>query len=117
MDCSPTSHLPIPLAKHKLYYDKKETNKEGVERINLDNIFFIEDLTKKIIDKLVLQIDCLDSLSLINSKKDIHGKSKLKIIFNDPKEKGQYSFSLNSSFNIKPEDIELFKTNNIKAFY
>ena len=36
---------------------------------------------------------------------------------NDPNEKGQYSFSLNSSFNIKPEDIELFKTNNIKAFY
>jgi DNA polymerase-3 subunit alpha len=96
---------------------KKETNKEGVERINLDNIFFIEDLTKKIIDKLVLQIDNLESLNLINSKKDTNGKSKLKIIFNDPKEKGQYSFSLNSSFNIKPEDIELFKTNNIKAFY
>jgi DNA polymerase-3 subunit alpha len=96
---------------------KKETNKEGVERINLDNIFFIGDLTKKIIDKLVLQIDNLESLNLINSKKDTNGKSKLKIIFNDPKEKGQYSFSLNSSFNIKPEDIELFKTNNIKAFY
>jgi DNA polymerase-3 subunit alpha len=96
---------------------KKETNKEGVERINLDNIFFIEDLTKKIIDKLVLQIDNLESLNLINSKKDTNGKSKLKIIFNNPKKKEQYSFSLNSSFNIKPEDLELFKTNNIKAFY
>ena len=65
----------------------------------------------------MLQIDNLESLNLINSKKDTNGKSKLKIIFNDPNEKGQYSFSLNSSFNIKPEDIELFKTNNIKAFY
>src|SRR6056300_1395862 len=100
-----------------LIKDKKETKKEGVEKINLDNIFFIEDLTKKIIDKLVLQIDNLETLNLINSKKDTNGKSKLKIIFNDPKEKGQYSFSLNSSFNIKPEDIELFKTNNIKTFY
>ena len=54
---------------------KKEKNKDSIERINLDNIFLIDDLKNKNIEKVTFKINNLNSLSLIK------GQIKTKRIF------------------------------------
>ena len=47
---------------------KKEKNKDGIERVNLDNIFLIDNLKNKNIEKVTFKIKNLSSLSLIKER-------------------------------------------------
>ena len=47
---------------------KKEKNKDGIERVNLDNIFLIDNLKNKNIEKVTFKIKNLSSLSLIKDR-------------------------------------------------
>ncbi len=93
---------------------KKEINKDGVERINLDNIFYINDLKNKNIEEVTLHIENLNSLNLIKQRLKQKGSSKVKIIYKE-KNKIAYSFVLSPNFKVNTKDIEFFENNQIKS--
>ena len=95
---------------------KKEKNKDGIVRINLDNIFLIDDLKNKNIEKVTFKIKNINSLSLIKERLNQKGSSKVVIIFED-KSSGIYSFALNSRLKIKQKDIEFLENNHVKSYF
>ena len=95
---------------------KKEKNKDGIERVNLDNIFLIDDLKNKDIEKVTFKINNLNSLSLIKDRLKKKGSSKVNIIFED-KSSIIYSFTLNSGLRVLQKDIEFLKNNQIKTYF
>ena len=95
---------------------KKEKNKDGLERVNLDNIFLIDNLKNKNIEKVTFKIKNLSSLSLIKDRLKQKGSSKVNIIFED-KSAAIYSFTLNSGFRVLQKDIEFLENNQIKTYF
>ena len=95
---------------------KKEKNKDGIERVNLDNIFLIDNLKNKNIEKVTFKINNLSSLSLIKDRLKQKGSSKVNIIFED-KSSAIYSFTLNSGFRVLQKDIEFLENNQIKTYF
>ena len=95
---------------------KKEKNKDGIERINLDNIFLIDHLKNKNIEQVTFKIKNLSSLSLIKSRLIQKGSSKVSIIFED-KSSIIYSFNLKSGLRVLQKDIEFLKNNQIKTYF
>ena len=95
---------------------KKETNKDSIERINLDNIFLIDDLKNKNIEKVTFKINNLNSLSLIKDRLKQKGSSEVSIIFED-KSSAVYSFTLNSGLRVLQKDIEFLENNQIKTYF
>ena len=95
---------------------KKEKNKDGIERVNLDNIFLIDNLKNKNIEKVTFKIKNLSSLSLIKDRLKQKGSSKVNIIFED-KSAAIYSFTLNSGFRVLQKDIEFLENNQIKTYF
>jgi hypothetical protein len=47
---------------------KKEMNKDNIERINLENIFFVDNLNNDKIDKITFTIDDINHLELIKKR-------------------------------------------------
>ena len=95
---------------------KKEKNKEGLVRINLDSIFLMDDLKNKNIEKVTFKIKNINSLSLIKERLNQKGSSEVIIIFED-KSSGIYSFALNSRLKIKQKDIEFLENNHVKSYF
>ena len=95
---------------------KKEKNKDGIVRINLDSIFLMDDLKNKNIEKVTFKIKNINSLSLIKERLNQKGSSEVIIIFED-KSSGIYSFSLNSRLKIKQKDIEFLENNHVKSYF
>ena len=95
---------------------KKEKNKEGIVRINLDSIFLMDDLKNKNIEKVTFKIKNINSLSLIKERLNQKGSSEVIIIFED-KSSGIYSFALNSRLKIKQKDIEFLENNHVKSYF
>ena len=95
---------------------KKETNKDSIERINLDNIFLIDDLKNKNIEKVTFKTNNLNSLSLIKDRLKQKGSSEVSIIFED-KSSAVYSFTLNSGLRVLQKDIEFLENNQIKTYF
>ena len=95
---------------------KKEKNKDGIERVNLDNIFLIDDLKNKNIENITFKINNISSLSLIKDRLKQKGSSKVSIIFED-KSSVIYSFTLNSGLKVLQKDIEFLENNQIKSFF
>ncbi len=95
---------------------KKEKNKDGIERVNLDNIFLIDDLKNKEIENVTFKINNLKSLSLIKDRLKKKGSSKVNIIFED-KSSIIYSFALNYRLRVLQKDIEFLKNNQIKTYF
>ena len=95
---------------------KKENTKDGIERVNLDNIFLIDNLKNKNIEKITFKINNLNSLSLIKDRLKQKGSSEVNIIFED-KELGSYSFTLNSRLKVLQKDIEFFENNHVKSYF
>ena len=95
---------------------KKEKNKEGIVRINLDSIFLMDDLKNKHIEKVTFKIKNINSLSLIKERLNQKGSSEVIIIFED-KSSGIYSFALNSRLKIKQKDIEFLENNHVKSYF
>ena len=95
---------------------KKEKNKDGIERVNLDNIFLIDDLKNKEIENVTFKINNLKSLSLIKDRLKKKGSSKVNIIFED-KSSVIYSFALNYRLRVLQKDIEFLKNNQIKTYF
>ena len=95
---------------------KKETNKDSIERINLDNIFLIDDLKNKNIEKVTFKLNNLNSLSLIKDRLKQKGSSEVSIIFED-KSSAVYSFTLNSGLRVLQKDIEFLENNQIKTYF
>ena len=95
---------------------KKEKNKDGIVRINLDNIFLIDDLKNKNIENVTFKIKNINSLSLIKERLNQKGSSKVVIIFED-KSCGIYSFRLNSRLKIVQKDIEYLENNHVKSYF
>ena len=95
---------------------KKEKNKEGIVRINLDSIFLMDDLKNKNIEKVTFKIKNINSLSLIKERLNQKGSSEVIIIFED-KSRGIYSFALNSRLKIKQKDIEFLENNHVKSYF
>ena len=95
---------------------KKEKNKDGIVRINLDSIFLMDDLKNKNIEKVTFKIKNINSLSLIKERLNQKGSSEVMIIFED-KSSGIYSFALNSRLKIKQKDIEFLENNHVKSYF
>tara|TARA_B100001063_G_scaffold28126_1_gene21493 strand:- start:1169 stop:4588 length:3420 start_codon:yes stop_codon:yes gene_type:complete len=95
---------------------KKEKNKDGIVRINLDSIFLMDDLKNKNIEKVTFKIKNINSLSLIKERLNQKGSSEVMIIFED-KSSGIYSFALNSRLKIKQKDIEYLENNHVKSYF
>ena len=95
---------------------KKEKNKDGIVRINLDSIFLMDDLKNKHIEKVTFKIKNINSLSLIKERLNQKGSSEVIIIFED-KSYGIYSFALNSRLKIKQKDIEFLENNHVKSYF
>ena len=95
---------------------KKEKNKDGIVRINLDSIFLMDDLKNKNIEKVTFKIKNINSLSLIKERLNQKGSSEVIIIFED-KSRGIYSFALNSRLKIKQKDIEFLENNHVKSYF
>tara|TARA_B100000963_G_scaffold357355_1_gene379341 strand:- start:10548 stop:13970 length:3423 start_codon:yes stop_codon:yes gene_type:complete len=95
---------------------KKEKNKDGIERINLENIFLIDDLKNKNIQKVTFKIKNLNSISLIKNRLDKKGSSEVNIIFED-KFSGTFYFSLNSRLKVMQKDIEFLENNHVKSHF
>ena len=95
---------------------KKENTKDGIERINLDNIFLIDNLKNKSIEKITFKINDLSSLSLIKERLKYKGSSEVNIIYED-KLSVKYSFSLNSRLKVLQKDIEFFENNQVKSYF
>ena len=95
---------------------KKETNKDSIERINLDNIFLIDDLKNKNIEKVTFKTNNLNSLSLIKDRLKQKGSSEVNIIFED-KSSAVYYFTLNSGLKVLQKDIEFLENNQIKTYF
>ena len=95
---------------------KKEKTKDGIERINLDNIFLIDNLKNKNIESVTFKINNLNSLSLIRHRLNQKGFSKVKIIFED-KSSVIYSFTINSRLKVLQKDIEFMENNQIKTYF
>ena len=95
---------------------KKDKNKDGIERINLDNIFLISDLKNKNIEKVTFKITNLSSLSLIKDRLNQKGSSEVNIIYED-KSSAIYSFNLNSRLKVMQKDIEFLENNHIKTYF
>ena len=95
---------------------KKEKNKDGIERVNLDNIFLIDDLKNKNIENITFKINNISSLSLIKDRLKQKGSSKVSIIFED-KSSVIYSFTLNSGLRVLQKDIEFLENNQIKTYF
>ena len=95
---------------------KKETNKDSIERVNLDNIFLIDDLKNKNIEKVTFKTNNLNSLSLIKDRLKQKGSSEVSIIFED-KSSAVYSFTLNSGLRVLQKDIEFLENNQIKTYF
>ena len=95
---------------------KKEKNKDGIVRINLDSIFLMDDLKNKNIEKVTFKIKNINSLSLIKERLNQKGSSEVMIVFED-KSSGIYSFALNSRLKIKQKDIEYLENNHVKSYF
>ena len=95
---------------------KKEKNKDGIVRINLDSIFLMDDLKNKNIEKVTFKIKNINSLSLIKERLNQKGSSEVIIIFED-KSCDIYSFALNSRLKIKQKDIEFLENNHVKSYF
>jgi len=95
---------------------KKETNKDGIERINLENIFNIEELKKINIDTVTLSINDLASLDLIKKRLNQKGSSIVNIIYKE-NEKQKYTFKLNTNLKVTSNDIEYFEKHSIKPIF
>ena len=95
---------------------KKEKNKDGIVRINLDSIFLMDDLKNKNIEKVTFKIKNINYLSLIKERLNQKGSSEVIIIFED-KSSGIYSFALNSRLKIKQKDIEFLENNHVKSYF
>ena len=95
---------------------KKEKTKDGIERINLDNIFLIDNLKNKNIESVTFKINNLNSLSLIRHRLNQKGFSKVNIIFED-KSSVIYSFTINSRLKVLQKDIEFMENNQIKTYF
>ncbi len=95
---------------------KKDKNKDGIERINLDNIFLISDLKNKNIEKVTFKITNISSLSLIKNRLNQKGSSEVNIIYED-KSSAIYSFNLNSKLKVLQKDIEFLENNHIKTYF
>ena len=95
---------------------KKEKTKEGIERVNLDNIFLINDLKNRNIEKVTFEIKNLRSLLLIKETLNQKGSSEVSIIFED-EFLNRYSFNLNSKLKVSQKDIEFLKNNSVKSSF
>ena len=94
---------------------KKETNKDNIERINLENIFFIDDLKNQTIDQVSFEIDNIKSLDVIKSRLNEKGSSNVNIIYKD--KNSEYSFKLHHKSNVRPSDIEFLENYQIKPIF
>ena len=95
---------------------KKDKNKDGIERINLDNIFLISNLKNKNIEKVTFKITNINSLSLIKDRLNKKGSAEVNIIYED-KSSAIYSFNLNSRLKVLQKDIEFLENNHIKTYF
>ena len=95
---------------------KKEKNKDGIERVNLDNIFLIDDLKNKNIENITFKINNISSLSLIKDRLKTKRIFVVNIIFED-KSSVIYSFTLNSGLKVLQKDIEFLENNQIKSYF
>ncbi len=95
---------------------KKENNKDNILRINLENIFLIDDLKNKNIQKVTFKVKSLDALSLIKDRLSQKGSSEVNIIIED-KSSGTLSFTLNSRLKVMQKDIEFLENNHVKSYF
>ena len=95
---------------------KKELTKDGIERINLENIFYIKDIINTNIDKVILNVHKLESLNLIKNRLNKNGSSNIQIICNEENGK-RYTFNLNSNLNVSVKDIDFLELSQIKCDY
>ena len=95
---------------------KDKNNKDGIERINLDNIFLISNLKNKNIEKVTFKITNINSLSLIRDRLNKKGSAEVNIIYED-KSSAIYSFNLNSRLKVLQKDIEFLENNHIKTYF
>ena len=95
---------------------KKETNKDNIERINLENIFFIDDLKNEIIDQVSFKINNIKSLDVIKNRLNERGSSNVNIIYMDKNSK-EYSFKLQHKLNVRASDIEFLENYQIKPIF
>ena len=95
---------------------KKEITKENIERINLENIFLIDDLKNQTIDKVSFEIDNIKSLDVIKSRLNEKGPSNINIIYKD-KNSNKYSFKLHHKLNVRHSDIEFLENYQIKPIF
>ena len=95
---------------------KKETSKENIERINLENIFFIDDLKNQTIDQVSFKIDNIKSLDVIKNRLKEKGSSNVNIIYKDKNSK-KYSFRIHHKLNVRPSDIEFLENYQIKPIF
>ncbi len=93
---------------------KKEMNKDNIERINLENIFFVDNLNNDNIDKITFTIDNTDHLDLIKKRLNQRGASVINIIYKTDENK-QYSFQLNSNVKVVINDIKFLEKNGISS--
>ena len=93
---------------------KKETNKDGMTRVNMENIFLIDDLKIKKISKLILEVKNEDSLKILKNKLNKEGETIVEINYFDQGEK-KYQFKLDQKKLVKLEDIDYLENNNISA--
>ena len=82
----------------------------------MDNIFLIDDLKNKNIEKVTFKTNNLNSLSLIKDRLKQKGSSEVSIIFED-KSSAIYSFTLNSGLRVLQKDIEFLENNQIKTYF
>ena len=95
---------------------KKEKNKDNIDRINLDNIFLIDNLKNQNIEKVTFEIENLNSLSIIKERLKLKGSSVVNIVVKDMPN-GILTFTLKSKYKIVQNDIDFFENNHVKSYF
>ena len=92
---------------------KKETNKDGITRVNLDNLFLIDDLKNKKISKVTFEVADLDSISFLKTKFQKEGDTVIEIRYTNKSE--DLKFKIDQKKLVKIEDIENLESQKIQA--
>ena len=92
---------------------KKETNKDGITRVNLDNLFLIDDLKNKKISKVTFEVADLESIGFLKTKFQKEGDTVIEIRYTNKSE--DLKFKIDQKKLVKIEDIENLESQKIQA--
>ncbi len=92
---------------------KKEKNKDDIERINLDNLFFINNLSINKINKVQFLLKDFNLLKDFRNKFTEDGNTSVSVEILDKEKENVYKFNIKSKKGISTEDIDFLKNNDI----